>query len=71
MRHFYNFKIKGSDVQIFTYEELTCGKDHIPGNQFVVDNGKLGEFNSCHPSHSSLSSFPVEFYIICCVTIYK
>lgn len=49
--------------------EFTCGKDDVPGNQFVVDYGELRELDACHPSHSSLSSFPVELDVICCVTI--
>lgn len=64
-------------MQLYTWKEeseclrdnLTCGKDYIPGNQFVVDDGKLRELDSCHPRHSGLSSFPVELDIICGVSI--
>lgn len=50
---------------------FTCGKDHIPGNQFVVNYRELRELDAHHPGHSTVSSFPVELYVICCVTICK
>lgn len=50
-------------------DNLTCGKDYIPGNQFVVDDGKLRELDSGHPRHGGLPSFPVELDVICGVSI--
>ena len=51
------------------HDNLTCGKDYIPGNQFVVNNGKLRELDSRHPRHSRLSSFPIELDVICGVAV--
>lgn len=50
---------------------FTCGKDHIPGDQFVVDDGELRQLDARHAGHSSVAAFPVELDIICCVTICK
>lgn len=50
--------------------ELTSGEDHIPGNQFVVNYGKLRELDPRHARHSSVSALPVELYVVCCVTIW-
>lgn len=54
-----------------TFFLFTCGKHHVPGDQFVVHYGELREFDSCHSGHSIFSSHPVKLYIICCVTICK
>lgn len=48
---------------------VTCGKDDIPGNQFVVNDGKLRELDSRHPRHGGVSSFPIELDVICGVSI--
>lgn len=49
--------------------KLTCGKDYIPGNQFVVNDGKLRELDSRHPCDGDVSSFPVELDVICGVSV--
>lgn len=42
----------------------TCGKDDVPGNQFVVDDGELRELDPRHPRHRGLSSLPVELDVV-------
>lgn len=47
----------------------TCGKDDVPGNQFVVDDGELRELDPRHPRHGGVSSFPVELDVVRGVSI--
>ena len=51
--------------------ELTSGEDHIPGNQLVVNYGKLRELDPRHARHSSVSALPVELYVVRRVTIWR
>lgn len=48
---------------------LTCGKDDIPGDQTMLHNGELWEFNPLHASHSLIAPAPVKLDVICGVAI--
>lgn len=48
---------------------ITCGEDDILGDELMIHNGELGQFNLVHPRHSIVSSSPVELNVICSITI--
>lgn len=50
---------------------ITCGEDDILGDELMIHNGELGQFNLVHPRHSIVSSSPVELNVICSVTIWE
>ncbi len=51
------------------FTALTCGKDDILGNELMVHDGELGQFDLIHPRHGIVFSSPVELNVICSVTI--
>lgn len=48
---------------------VTCGEDDILGDEFMIHNGELGQFDLVHTRHSIVSSSPVELNVICSVAI--
>ena len=50
-------------------QNITCGEDDILGDELMIHNGELGQFNLVNPCHSIVSSSPVELDVICRVTI--
>lgn len=47
----------------------TCGKDYVPGDQLVINNGELRQLDPRHPRHGRLASLPVELDVVCGVAI--
>lgn len=49
----------------------TCGEDHVLGDEFVVHDGELGQFDSLHPWNRSISPSPIKLNVVCGVSIWK
>lgn len=47
----------------------TCGKDHVPGEEFVVNDRELRQLDFIYPRHGTVPSPPVELDVICGVAI--
>lgn len=43
---------------------ITSGEDNVPGNQFIIYDGKLGELDASHSGHSCVAPFPVELDVV-------
>lgn len=56
-------------IYIYVYSNITCGENNILGYELMIHNGELGKFNLVYSCHSISSSSPVEFNVICSVTI--
>lgn len=48
---------------------VTCGEDDILGDEIVIHDGKLRQFDLVHPCHSIVSPPPVELDVVCSVAI--
>lgn len=51
------------------FSVITCGEHHVPGDEFVIHDGKLGQFDLVHPRHGVVASSPVELNVVCGVTV--
>lgn len=53
------------------FSVITCGEHHVPGDEFVIHDGELGQFDLVHPRHGVVASSPVELNVVCGVTVWK
>ena len=58
-----------SKEQRQSWQWCTCRKDHVLGDEFIVDDGELWQFYSVDPGHCAVSTSPVKLNIICGVAI--